>query len=271
MRIIFAALLIAGANYAFAQEEVSKASPAPPSGAIVKPTSEQLKTLPTEIPNKKVETTTEVTEMKTNLNPHLFGFHADFNVPHLMNYGLDYWHSSRWFSLSANMGGGSVPSSTLKSYISDVDEPSLKISNVEAVARYHIFAGSFYLGLGYGNHTIDAAGNKTVTITSPVPGSATVRLTDRIKSNYLTPHVGWLWKLDVGLTFGFDIGYMAPSGASVELKEEALTALPGGASLADFQSTAEYQKARKDVIDASEQIGKKGLPYLALFRIGYMF
>ncbi len=310
MKIALIAMLITSANFAVAMDESTYANtpktrkvaqqppatvepavkpnqPEPPAGTIVKPTEEQLKTIPKTVPKKKTEEvssdTTEakpveetqvtVTEEKSSsdASPHLFGFHADLNVPHLVSYGLDYWHSARWFSASANMGGANIPSSTLKSMIKDVDDPSVKISHMEAVARLHVFAGSFYVGLAYGSHTIEGAGNKTVTITAPAPGSATIRITDKIQSNYLTPHIGWLWKLDMGLTFGFDLGWLAPANASVDLKEQALTPLPGSTTLADFQATPEYQQARKDIVDGSEQAGKKGIPYVALFRIGYMF
>ncbi|MBC7420442.1 MAG: hypothetical protein H7328_06905 [Bdellovibrio sp.] len=318
MKLVLVAMIIASVNFAVAQDQsmtplprkvaqqstnevepkVNPEQPEPPAGTIVKPTKEQLKTVPkapvkkkateettTEIKTEETTTTVETTpavetkkqevtaveEKPSTSKPHLFGLHADVNIPHLINYGLDYWHSSRWFSASANMGGASVPSSLVKSAISDIDDPSIKISNMEGVLRVHPFAGSFYIGAAYGNHKIEAAGNKTITITSPAPGSATFRLTDTIKANYFTPHIGWLWKLDMGLTFGFDLGYLNPSSVSVDLKEEALTPLPGGATLADFQSTAEYKKAKKDIVDGSEDVGKKGLPYLALFRIGYMF
>jgi hypothetical protein len=299
MNLLLAFTIVLSTQFALAQTEpkVKQDEPASPTGTIVKPTKSQLKTIP-KVPPKskaidkseiktedetKVESVTEtkteqVTENKPaevsnyySSNPHLFGFHVDANVPHFVNYGLDYWHSSRWFSVSANLGGGSVPSSTLKTFIKDVDEPSLKISNQEAVARLHPFMGAFYLGMTFGRHVIEATGNKTVSVTVPAPGSATFRLTDKITSNYLTPHVGWMWKYDIGLTLGFDIGYMAQSGASVDLKEEPMGPLPFGTSMSDYQSTPEYQQARKDVVDASEQIGKKGIPYLALFRIGYMF
>ena len=301
MKILLMAVLFFTTSLALAQDELTGTNEnksESPSGTYVKPTKQQLKTVPKTSPaKKKTESTTVesseesdtsavdekpvIEKKKTEVSvkeesaptskPHLFGLHADLNVPHLINYGLDYWHSSRWFSISLNGGSTNIPANILKSAIKDVDDPSVKISNLEGVARLHVFSGSFYVGLGYGNHSIEGAGNKSITITTPVPGSATVRLTDKIKSNYVTPHIGWLWKLDMGLTFGFDVGYMAPSGATVDLKEEALTPLPGGASLADFQATPEYQQARKEIVDASEQIGKKGVPYLALLRIGYMF
>lgn len=304
MKLVLITVLFLSSKMVFAQEPTpTEPVPKPEIGTTVPPTEEQLNTVNPEeakkpkakakakkVETKKVEETvveekkeepkTEVTETKKeevkkeekksdDSEPHRFGFHADLNVPHILNYGLDYWHSSRWFSVALNGGGYSVDN--LGKYSKDAEGMSFKISNQEAVARLHVFAGSFYVGVGAGKHTIEASKTQEFSITTPVAGSATIRVTDKITSNYLNPHIGWLWRASFGLTFGIDLGYMSQSSPSVDLKEEALTALPGGASFSDFQATAEYQAERRKIVDESEKVGKTSVPYLALFRLGWLF
>lgn len=200
---------------------------------------------------------------------HLFGFHGDVNVPHILNYGLDYWHSSKYFSVAIN-GGGYKVNGIAKS----TDLPNganIKITNQEAVFRYHPFAGAFYLGAGFGKHEITLDANRTINITTPVAGSADLTLSDKVKANYLLPHIGWLWKTSFGLTFGMDLGYLSPSGSSVDLTTQISNISNGAISAADVEATTEYKNARQEVIDNSEKFGKMGLPYWTVLRIGYLF
>ncbi len=200
--------------------------------------------------------------------PHRFGLHADLNVPHVLNYGLDYVHPSEWFSGAVNFGGYSM-SGLAKS----TDIPNglnIKIANQELMLRMHPLRGSFYLGLGYGNHIITVETKQRISVTTPVPGSADVEISDEIKANYLLPHIGWAWRLPLGLTFGLDIGYLAPLNPSVDLKSK-VSNISGPISSSDVESTDEYKNARRDLINKSEQAGKTGLPYFTVFRIGWLF
>lgn len=200
---------------------------------------------------------------------HLFGFHGDVNVPHILNYGLDYWHSSKYFSVALNAGGYKV-NNVAKS--NDLPNgANVKISNQEAVLRYHPFAGSFYLGLGFGKHEINVDANRQIQVTSPVSGTADVAISDKIKANYFLPHVGWLWKTSFGMTFGMDLGYLSPSGPSVELNTK-ITNISNPAVTEDMvKNTDDYKKAYQEVVDNSEKYGKMGLPYWTVIRLGYMF
>lgn len=200
---------------------------------------------------------------------HLFGFHGDINIPHILNYGLDYWHSSKYFSVAINGGGYSV-----NNVAKSTDLPNganIKITNQEAVIRYHPFAGAFYLGAGFGKHEVTLDANRTVSITTPIAGSADVAISDKVKANYLLPHIGWLWKTSFGLTFGMDLGYLSPSGSSVDLTTQISNISNGAITPADVEATTEYKNARQEVIDNSEKFGKMGLPYWTVLRIGYLF
>ncbi|MBX2987668.1 MAG: hypothetical protein KF802_07200 [Bdellovibrionaceae bacterium] len=72
---------------------------------------------------------------------HFFGLHAAVGLPHPINYGLIYVHSSRLFS--ADFGTGS--------YKFTVDGVNAKIDNTEVALRWHPWAGSFFLGAAVGN------------------------------------------------------------------------------------------------------------------------
>lgn len=201
--------------------------------------------------------------------PHRFGLHVDLNVPHILNYGLDYVHPSEWFSGAINFGGYSM-SGLLKS----TDIPNglnVKIANQELMLRMHPMQGSFYLGLGYGNHILNVETKQRITVTTPVPGSADVEISDEIKANYLLPHIGWAWRLPLGLTFGLDIGYLSPLNPSVDLQSKITNISNPAITSSDVEATNEYKNARKDLISKSEQAGKTGLPYFTVFRIGWLF
>ena len=230
-------------------------------------------TAPAPVPETAQAEPAEIENKKSNASnysePHRFGLHVDLNVPHILNYGLDYVHPSEWFSGAVNFGGYSM-SGLLKS----TDIPNglnVKIANQELILRMHPMQGSFYLGLGYGNHTFNVETKQKITVTTPVPGSADVEISDEIKANYLLPHIGWAWRLPLGLTFGLDIGYLSPINPSVDLKSKVSNISNLAITSADVEATDEYKNARKDLINKSEQAGKMGLPYFTVFRIGWLF
>lgn len=210
-----------------------------------------------------------VTTVSAENEGHLFGLHADVNIPHILNYGVDYWHSSKLFSVAANFGGYKVNGVGKNSDLPD--GANIKISNQELVARYHPFAGSFYLGLGFGKHEISADANRHVTVTTPIAGSADVFIDDKVKANYLLPHVGWLWKTSFGLTFGMDLGYLSPSSSTVDVSTRITNISNVLITEDDVKATDEYKNAYNELVDNSEKIGKMGLPYWTVIRIGYMF
>lgn len=175
---------------------------------------------------------------------HLFGFHAALGFPHPISYGLNYVHPNKLLSAEVSTG----------SYSMTVDSVRAKIQNTEGALRYHPFAGSFFLGALFGTQRI--TGDKTDS-TYGFTGSA------EVKSNYLTPHLGWIWgQAGSGVFASFAIGYQSPSNVT--------TAFSSDASAAQ-QLTTEYQDLQTKVRDNAEKLGKMGLPYLGLFKIGYLF
>lgn len=279
------------------EPKMAPAEAEPPTGTIVKPTKKQLKTIPKALPKKK--TTTETTTLKveelppleptpeleteqttqtiestktevkpfvetsSKSDPHLFGFHIDLNVPHVLNYGVDYWHSSRWFSAALSMGG--FGAKNLGKTSSDPEGINLKISNQEFAARVHPFQGSFYVGALYGSHKL--IGEKTATYTV-LGNTRTTTLTNTIDAKYLTPHIGWLWSTGFGLTWGMDFGYLSPSNVKTTLDEGSITSDPLYPTL---QTQPDYIENRRKLIEESDKIGKTSLPFIALIRVGWLF
>ncbi|MFZ3228629.1 MAG: hypothetical protein WA160_00365 [Pseudobdellovibrio sp.] len=221
------------------------------------------------IKKKKESAKDNILKVDKSTSPHFFGFHADLNIPHILNYGLDYWHSSKWFSIALNTGGYKI---TGVGKTTDLPNgANIQLSNQEAVIRLHPFTGSFYLGLGYGRHTVTLDANKTISITTPISGSADVAFIDKVTANYLLPHIGWLWTTSFGLTFGMDLGYLSPSSSSADINATISNISNGAISNSDVESTTEYKNAKKDAQDQSEKFGKTGLPYWTVLRMGWLF
>ncbi len=201
--------------------------------------------VPPEALSKPIPPAPKASEEKAG--SHHFGLHGSLGVPHPLNYGLNYIHSSGLFSAEFSMG-------SFKHKIQDVDA---KLENMEIGLRWHPWRGSFFVGMLLGQHTVTATKTETVTGIGSVTGTA------KVKADYLTPHVGWMWGMEGGGFFGgFEIGYQSPMNAKVEYNDNA----PAGATL-----FSEYNEFRKDVQDQGEKYGKMGLPYLALLKIGWLF
>ena len=279
---LIAALFFCGGEI-FAQNEVvvtpTKKDPVAQEDTIVKPTKAQLKTTPhkkvvTESDlNKPEETTGEqthfdekkqdvVTTETTLAKSNLYGFHADLNVPHILNYGVDFWNSSRTISVAASFGGYSQSGVGKSGTDTGFD---LKISNYEMALRYHPFQSAFYMGAILGQHTLTV--EKTATYTY-LGQSRTTTITGKINASYVTPHIGWLWKADGGFTFGMDLGYLVPFGATKSIDEGSIKNDP---LYGNISSQSDYIDNRKSLDDQADKYGKTGLPFIALLRFGWLF
>lgn len=206
--------------------------------------------LPTEIekPSPYVPPTAEKNQVEPieSSAPHYFGLHASIGFPHPINYGLNYVHSSGFFSAEISTGNFSITMSDVK----------LKIDNTEIGARWHPFAGSFYLGALVGSQKI--TGSKTERV-SGFDAEATVD----IKSSYITPHLGWMWGVaDGGFFMSMDFGFQTNSGVTSDLTSNAPPAV---------QAQQDYIDLAKDVKDNGEKIGKQSLPAITLLKIGWLF
>lgn len=180
----------------------------------------------------------------------LFGLHAAVGLPHPLNFGLNYVHSSHLFSVELSTGGFGATVSDVKA----------RIENTEIGLRYHPFAGAFFVGALLGTQKI--SGEKTGSYTylaTTYTGTAKAE----VKSNYVTPHVGWTWGgTSTGFFANFEIGAQFPSNVTTDVSSD----LPAG-----VQTLPDYQTNAQDVKDQAEKIGKSVFPYIALIKIGYLF
>ncbi|MBC7742676.1 MAG: hypothetical protein H7061_10790, partial [Bdellovibrionaceae bacterium] len=141
----------------------------------------------------------------------------------------------------------------------------LAISNQELDLKYHPFLSKFYVGAMYGQHKL--VGKKTATYTV-LSQSRTTTITDTITASYVTPHIGFTWKADWGLTIGRDLGWLVPISPKAEINEGDITSDPLYSSLA---VQADYVENKRKLQEESDKYGKTSLPYLALLRVGWLF
>ena len=260
---VLAALTVFAAHSARAVEPVpnadrkEKVEDIQQSGAIKveeKPavSPESLKGEPTPLGTPASAPTEEKPATAANSASHYFGFHAEVGLPHPLTYGLDYLHSSGYFSAGVSMG----------SYSMKTDDVELSLGNTDLALRYHPFAGAFYIGVMVGKQSITA--KKTETITDSGSGiTATVNAEAKVESNTMTPHLGWMWGVaDGGLFVGFDLGLQSPSGVSTTFTTDAPSPLT---------SKQEYRDLEDEVKKKGDDIGNTSLPYVGLLRIGYLF
>lgn len=175
-----------------------------------------------------------------------FGVSAGLAIPHPLGFGLDYVMSNGLVSFGLGTGSYSLKSSDV----------SVGIRHTELAARYHPFKGSFYAGALFGQQNL--TGEQTQSISGQ---SVTVKVD--IKTMYATPHVGWMWGIDGGGVFAsMEFGYQLPLSASTDFTTDAPSIV---------QSTPEYVTLDKDVRDVGDKIGKTGLPFMTLLKIGWLF
>ncbi|MBC7743201.1 MAG: hypothetical protein H7061_13460 [Bdellovibrionaceae bacterium] len=276
MRLLLATIILTGSTLVMAQAS-SEITPAKPNkaeepkatdGTIVKPTKTQLKTIPAAPPARPAETKIETKKEEAIVtnesavetkNSHLFGLHADVNFPHVLNYGVDYWSASRCFSAAINFGGYSQGGVGKSNTDTGMD---LAISNQELDLKYHPFLSKFYVGAMYGQHKL--VGQKTATYAAV----GTTTITDTVTANYITPHLGFTWKADWGLTIGMDLGWLVPINTKTNIDDGDIKNQP---SYATLQAQPDYIENKRKLQEESDKYGKTSLPYLALIRVGWLF
>lgn len=194
------------------------------------------------------------------LGPVRLGPTVSIGFPFLLNYSLDATWDKK---VGVSFSGGS--------FRRELDKKTeIEIFNWDARVRWFPFQGSFFLGAAYGNQGIvgktkqdlkfDANGTE---LTVPT----TIRL--ELNTNYLTPHLGWFATWDSGFTIGSELGYQMPLSS----KAKTQTAFDDVSSDAEtsVKESEEYKKALADLEDSAEAFGKNAVPYLNLFRIGWLF
>jgi hypothetical protein len=125
---------------------------------------------------------------------------------------------------------------------------SLKLSMPEVILQYHPFDGSFFIGAGIGQESLNVSSTDANT---NLTASASVKaITGIVK-------LGWMWGIaDNGFWMGMDYAYIFPNGASVSIDAPGLPSTN--------QSYADTEKAAKE-------FGETAYGNFTLLRIGYIF
>ena len=188
-------------------------------------------------------------------------------VPHPINYGLEFvWN--RHFGLAFNTGRF-----TLADTFGEEDDEvavDLQLVHQELKIFWMPWKKSFFMGLAYGTQKIFLEAEEEIIfkIKDLDVGVATIGQIE-VETQYLTPHIGWSWWTDWGVTFGFDFGAQVPVGNSSSLDFGFRDVTNG--QLAALKNREEYKEVEEDVNDTADLVGKTVLPYINLFKVGYIF
>jgi hypothetical protein len=197
-----------------------------------------------------------------------YGLWKDFHIgptvqigfPHPITYGVE-----AMFAKVVSFGF-----STGKYEVTQIDKANIDIKSWDVFARWHPLAGSFFLGLGYGNQEIDGRFEDDVDLTlNGFPRTVPVRVDAEIKSKYFSPRIGWFAVYESGFTMGFEIGAQIP----VSPDTSVTATIPGASALeeAAVKSTDDYKDVKKQADDAVKILGKRTIPYLTMLKMGWLF
>lgn len=165
------------------------------------------------------------------------GIYWGTGIPYLSQMGLNLTMGQNW--------SASVGTNTLDLSVGDAETT---LSMPELMINWHPFAGSFFIGIGAGQQTLDVSATEALT---GATASANVTSTTMIAK------LGWMWgKANGGFWMGMDISFISPSGSEVEIDANGLT-----------PADQEYQ----DVVDAGERFGETAYTNLTFLKLGYLF
>lgn len=201
---------------------------------------------------------------------HNWGPSLALGFPHPFTIGGDWRSPEREWSLGAAFGF--FPNITLK-VGSDKTPVAIGLKSFDLRGRWHPWKGAFFVGTALGQQKISASATKAVNISSlKIPGYTTtpVTINAELKTLFFTPHLGWMWTLDNGLFFGLEGGIQFALSSSSEFNVTSSDPLTE-AVLGLVKLTADYQTLKSRTEDGMNKIGKINLPYITLFKIGYLF
>lgn len=170
------------------------------------------------------------------------------DIAHPLQAGLEVRTLNGYLGLSAHKGF--MPAVVL-------DEFSVKIDNLDFGLKIHPWKGSFYVGALIGNQDV------TVKTKEEIQG-INVDIEGRLKSSYITPHIGWQWRWNSGFFMGMQLGWQLNSGAktSISSSEDNNPLIVGD---------SDFQDAKKEIEDEGNKLGNTALPSIGLLQMGWLF
>ena len=170
------------------------------------------------------------------------------DVPHPAQVGVEARLLDGYLGVSVHKGF--MPSIKVENY-------DVKLDNTDIGVKFHPWQGSFYIGALMGSQEVSVKGVEEIQ-------GQMVNIDGKVKSKYITPHLGWQWRYDSGFYLGMHLGWQISSGAKTSITATA-------PNLPAVENTQEYKDAKKDVEDQGNELGNKALPSVGLLQIGWMF
>lgn len=165
------------------------------------------------------------------------GLNIGLGVPFLTQAGLNYQISDRW-GVEAGYNLFSL----------DVSSASVELSMPEVLLKFHPFAGSYFIGAGVGQETMEVKSADT---------SGANEVSIKVEAATTIVKTGWMWGVsNGGFWFGMDVAYIMPSSP-----KQTITA-PG------VPTTSE---SYLDAVDAADKFGKTAYTNITFARFGWLF
>jgi hypothetical protein len=185
------------------------------------------------------------------------------SFPYFISPSLE-WTVGKAFS--AGLSHGTLKTS--KDLGTSFDSIELNVKSTDLRMRYHPFQEDFFMGLAFGSLDLNIKGKKkTTTEADGQTVSGAVLSNSRIKSNYITPHLGWFNVYDSGFCFGFELGYHIPLKANSTFSANAEDPNLDAA----LKTSEEFKDQQKDLDSMVKKLGKTAIPYVNLLRIGWLY
>lgn len=201
---------------------------------------------------------------------HKFGPSVSIGFPHPISINGDYVTPDNQFSLGAAYGF--LPTQTIK-VGADKTPVSISMWSADLRGRWHPWKGSFFVGALFGRQSITGSTTQNLDVSSlGIPGvtTAPVTIEANLASFYATPHLGWMWIFNSGIFMGLDAGVQFGFGSETTIETSSSDPLVGVA-LELVKLLPKYQSMKARTEDGLNKLGNSSLPYITLFKIGYLF
>jgi hypothetical protein len=175
----------------------------------------------------------------------VYGPFLGLGAPHPISLGIRLRLDPRW---SFEVDGGLLR-------LGLTHQRAIGISHFQGTARWSPWGGVFHVGmhLGYQN----------ISFSTTIPTTEQIGIL-RITSLFATPHVGWDWRYRSGITLGVGLGWQFPFLARGDV------GVPSSV-FKDAEQEDLYYGLKRGSKRALQRLGSLPLPYVTLFRIGYLF
>lgn len=165
-----------------------------------------------------------------------FGFYYAMGLPYTTQYGLNYVTDSQKFSFDLSYNSFAVNLGLAK----------VSLTKPELNLKWHPFTGSFFLGLGLGQMSLN---------TTAVEPNTLAELTLALNATTISPNLGWMWgKANGGFWFGMDVGFQTASSGEPTID----TTIPT------------TSQTYIDALQSKDTYGKS-MALMTFFKLGYLF